>query len=64
MPVYSSHLIDYAGLGVCQRIRQQRQRKRMTLRQLADRVEVSPAQLSKIENGKSPLSGENRKTLP
>jgi transcriptional regulator with XRE-family HTH domain/uncharacterized cupin superfamily protein len=55
MPVYSSHLVDYHGLGVGRRIREERQRKKMTLRQLAERVYVSEAKLSNIENDKVSL---------
>jgi len=55
MPVYSSHLVDYPEWGVCQRIRHVRQSKDVTLRQLADHVGSSPAQLSKIENGQAVL---------
>ena len=52
MPVYGSHLVDYRGLGVGRRIREERQRQKLTLRQLAGRVYVSEAKLSTIENDK------------
>lgn len=55
MPVYSSHLVDYQGLGVGKRIREERQRKGYTLRQLAERIKISPAQLSNIETDKTVL---------
>lgn len=55
MPVYSSHLVDYRGLGVGRRIREERQRKKITLRQLAEKVYVSEAKLSNIENDKVSL---------
>jgi transcriptional regulator with XRE-family HTH domain len=55
MPVYSSHLVDYRGLGVGRRIREERQRKKLTLRQLAEKVYVSEAKLSNIENDKVSL---------
>jgi transcriptional regulator with XRE-family HTH domain/uncharacterized cupin superfamily protein len=55
MPVFSSHLLDYKGLGVFARVREERQRKGCTLREVAARIGVSPAQLSKIETGKTPL---------
>src|SRR5262249_51524059 len=55
MPVYSSHLLDYQGLQVCDRIREERQRKGHTLRQMARRLGISPAQLSKIETGRTTL---------
>lgn len=49
MPVYSSDLVDYRGLGIGRRIREERQRKKLTLRQLASRIYVSEAKLSNIE---------------
>jgi transcriptional regulator with XRE-family HTH domain len=52
MPVYSSHLVDYRGLGVGKHIREQRISKQLTLRQLAERINVSEAKLSNVENGK------------
>ena len=52
MPVYGSHLVDYRGLGVGRRIREERQRQELTLRQLAGRVYMSEAKLSTIENDK------------
>jgi transcriptional regulator with XRE-family HTH domain/quercetin dioxygenase-like cupin family protein len=55
MPVYSSHLVDYRGLGVGRRIRDERQKRKMTLRQLAGAIFVSEAKLSNIENDKVSL---------
>lgn len=55
MPVYSSHLVDYHGLGVGRRIREERQKKKITLRQLAEKIYVSEAKLSNIENDKVSL---------
>ncbi|MEX2016350.1 MAG: helix-turn-helix transcriptional regulator, partial [Candidatus Hydrogenedentales bacterium] len=52
MPVFSSHLLDYKRLGVGHRIREERQRKRLTLRQVAARVDLSEATLSNIETEK------------
>lgn len=55
MPVYSSHLVDYEGFAVAGRIRGERQRRGLTLRQLAQKVGFSAAQLSNIETGKTVL---------
>jgi transcriptional regulator with XRE-family HTH domain/uncharacterized RmlC-like cupin family protein len=55
MPVYSSHLVNYRDFGVGERIREERQRKQLTLRQLAERVNVSEAKLSNVENAKVSL---------
>lgn len=52
MPVYGSHLVDYRGLGVGRRIREERQRQKLTLRQLAEKVYMSEAKLSTVENDK------------
>ncbi|MBI2833537.1 MAG: helix-turn-helix transcriptional regulator [Acidobacteria bacterium] len=57
MPVYSSHLAaDYRTLGVGIRIQQERRAKGFTLRRLSRQVQISPAQLSNIENGKAKLN--------
>jgi transcriptional regulator with XRE-family HTH domain len=50
MPVYGSHLLDYAGLKVGHRIRERRQRLGLTLSDLAGSVGLSTARLSQIEN--------------
>jgi transcriptional regulator with XRE-family HTH domain len=50
MLVYSSHLLRYEELRVGERIRDARQDRRMTLKQLADRMGTSSARLSQIEN--------------
>lgn len=55
MPVFSSHLVDYKGLGIGRRIREERQRKGYTLRQLAEKIAVSEAKLSNIETSKVSL---------
>jgi transcriptional regulator with XRE-family HTH domain len=55
MPVFSSHLVDYKGLGVGKRIREERQRRGLTLRQLSERMAVSEAKLSNIETDKTAL---------
>ena len=52
MPVYGSHLVDYHRLGVGRRIREERQKQKLTLRQLAEKVYMSEAKLSTIENDK------------
>jgi transcriptional regulator with XRE-family HTH domain/quercetin dioxygenase-like cupin family protein len=52
MPVFSSHLLDYEGLGVGNRIRDERRRKGLTLRQVSARMAVSQATLSNIETDK------------
>src|SRR5262245_7833150 len=55
MPVYSSHLVDYRGFAVSERIRQERQRRGLTLRDVSQLVGFSAAQLSNIETGKTVL---------
>lgn len=55
MPVYSSHLTDGKDQSLGRGIREQRLAKRYTLRQLADRLGVSMAKLSNIENDKGRL---------
>lgn len=50
MPVYSSHLLQYPDLKLGTRIREARQRSRLTLRELAGRLRTSSARLSQIEN--------------
>jgi transcriptional regulator with XRE-family HTH domain/uncharacterized cupin superfamily protein len=52
VPVFSSHLVDYKGLAVGQRLREERVRKRLTLRQVAAVVGFSEATLSNIETEK------------
>src|ERR1700737_4995252 len=52
MPVYNSHLIRYSDLGVEARIRQERSRLGVSLRQLAGRSGISAARLSNIETAK------------
>ncbi|HSL19991.1 MAG TPA: helix-turn-helix domain-containing protein [Vicinamibacterales bacterium] len=51
MTVFSSHLLDYGSLGLGARIREERQRLGLTLKQLAAATGVSMARLSEIENG-------------
>jgi transcriptional regulator with XRE-family HTH domain len=50
MALYSSHLLQYPELKLGERIRNARQRQRLTLRQLASRLGTSSARLSQIEN--------------
>jgi transcriptional regulator with XRE-family HTH domain len=50
MPVYRSHQLPYAKLGLGGRIRERRQRKGLTLKALASKVDFSIAKLSQIEN--------------
>jgi transcriptional regulator with XRE-family HTH domain len=50
MPVYGSHLLRYPDLRVGSRIREERLRKNWTLKQLAQKVGISSAWLSEIEN--------------
>jgi transcriptional regulator with XRE-family HTH domain len=50
MPVYDSHLRRYEDLRVGKRIREERQRKGFTLKNLSDQVSISVARLSEIEN--------------
>jgi transcriptional regulator with XRE-family HTH domain len=52
LPVFSSHLDDYSTFGVNTRLREERKRQKLTLRQVADKAGVSEAKLSQIENGK------------
>lgn len=52
MPVYSSHLVDDKEQSLGGRIRAQRLAKRLTLRDVAERLGVSTAKLSNIENDK------------
>ena len=51
MPVFESHLIDYSNWGVGPRICEHRQRRGLTLQEVAARSGVSTARLSQIENG-------------
>jgi transcriptional regulator with XRE-family HTH domain len=51
MTVYNSHLLEYADLQVGPRVRQERQRQGLTLKQLAAATGISVARLSEIENG-------------
>ncbi len=51
MTVYNSHLLQYSDLDLGQRIRSERQRQGLTLKQLAGATGVSVARLSEIENG-------------
>ena len=55
MPVFSSHLVDYKGLEVGKRIRDERRRKGLTLRRLAEHMGLSEATLSNIETDKVSL---------
>ncbi len=55
MPVYSSHLVDDKDQSLGRRIREHRLAKHLTLRHLADRLGVSMAKLSNIENDKGAL---------
>ena len=50
MPVYSSHLLRPDELKLGDRIRETRQQQGVTLKQLAERLDTSPARLSQIEN--------------
>lgn len=59
MPVYSSHLLQYADLRLGDTIRQTRQGHGLTLRQLATRLRTSPARLSQIENERLRLTLED-----
>ena len=58
MPVYSSHLLRYEELRLGERIREARQERGLTLKQLADRLETSSARLSQIENDRLGLDVE------
>lgn len=51
MPVYSSHLMSYERLRVGSRIREERRRRGLTLRDVSVASGVSSARLSEIENG-------------
>lgn len=51
MPVYTSHLVAYRDLRLGQRLRDARQSRGLTLRQLASGGGISVARLSEIENG-------------
>lgn len=51
MPVYDSHVAASTDLRIGARIRDERQRRRITLQQLAARTKLSTACLSQIENG-------------
>ncbi len=59
MPVYSSHLLEYPDLKLGTRIREARQQKDLTLRELAGRLRTSSARLSQIENDRLRLSLED-----
>ena len=50
MPVYTSHPADYDPRKLAQRIREERQRRGLTLQDLARRSSISTARLSQIEN--------------
>jgi transcriptional regulator with XRE-family HTH domain len=50
MPVFSSHLSDYEGLKLGQRIREERQSRKLTLGDVSKKVGLSIARLSQIEN--------------
>jgi transcriptional regulator with XRE-family HTH domain len=51
MPVFESHLSDYSGWGMGSRICEERQRRGLTLQDLAVGSGLSMARLSQIENG-------------
>ncbi len=51
MTVYNSHLLHYQDLDLGQRVRTERQKQGLTLKQLAATTGVSVARLSEIENG-------------
>jgi transcriptional regulator with XRE-family HTH domain/quercetin dioxygenase-like cupin family protein len=55
MPVFATHLLDYAGLGIGTRVREERVRVGWTLRELALKLGVSEAKLSNMERGKVSL---------
>lgn len=50
MPVFSSHLTDYPILEIGSRLREERQRRQLTLGELAEKAGLSAARLSQIEN--------------
>jgi transcriptional regulator with XRE-family HTH domain len=51
MPVFSSHLADCQGLGLGQRLREERQARKLTLGDVSQRTGLSIAWLSQIEPG-------------
>ncbi len=51
MPVFESHLSDYSEWGIGRRICEERQRRELTLQDLAARSGLSIARLSQTENG-------------
>jgi transcriptional regulator with XRE-family HTH domain/uncharacterized cupin superfamily protein len=55
VPVYQPRLTDADGTGIGERIRSERRRRGLSLRQLAAMVGISAAQLSKAENDKAAL---------
>jgi transcriptional regulator with XRE-family HTH domain len=55
MPVFSSHLLGYDDLHVGTRLREARQERGLSLRELAALVGISAARLSEIENGQHVL---------
>jgi len=50
LPVFSSHLSEYPALDLGSRLREERQRRGLTLADLAERVQLSIARLSQVEN--------------
>jgi transcriptional regulator with XRE-family HTH domain len=63
MPVHSSHLLCYEELRLGERIREIRQHHGITLRELAAKVDTSPARLSQIENDRLHLALEELEAL-
>ena len=63
MPVYTSAISDYSDLRLGQTIREHRKRRGWTLQDLASRVSMSVAGLSKIENEKAILDLERLVTI-
>ena len=63
MPVHSSHLLRYEELRLGERIREIRQHHGVTLRELAAKVDTSPARLSQIENDRLHLALEELEAL-
>ena len=63
MPVHSSHLLRYEELRLGERIREIRQHRGVTLRELAAKVDTSPARLSQIENDRLHLALEELEAL-
>lgn len=51
MTVYNSHVYEYADLKLGERVRQHRQSRQLTLRELGSLTGISVARLSEIENG-------------